>query len=113
MRRIYVSTNKGEFWFAGGDKDNTGYLKIFVELIDYLKKVETCDETAKESIPIVQITSSTPDKWQCKCGNINTNNFCGNCGANKKDAVPTTWICSCGSVNKGNFCGNCGSRRKD
>ena len=43
--------------------------------------------------------------WTCKCGNVNTGNFCSNCGAAQ------SWTCSCGSVNKGNFCPNCGSKK--
>lgn len=48
--------------------------------------------------------------WTCpKCGNVNTGNFCSNCGTAKPAAG---WTCpKCGTVNEGNFCSNCGSGR--
>ena len=46
--------------------------------------------------------------WQCSCGNMNTGNFCNNCGAKKPAG---NWVCSCGASNSGNFCNNCGSKR--
>ena len=46
--------------------------------------------------------------WTCSCGNVNTGNFCPNCGSKKPDAG---WTCSCGAVNNGNFCTQCGSPR--
>lgn len=113
IKRIYLSTDKGDYWFASGDKEHSRHLEMLIELINYVISEEEYEEEEKETIPVAQINSQSSDKWQCKCGNINTGNFCGNCGTSKKDAVPTTWTCSCGSVNKGNFCGNCGSRRKD
>ncbi|MBR1670771.1 MAG: SPFH domain-containing protein [Butyrivibrio sp.] len=44
--------------------------------------------------------------WKCTCGNVNTGNFCPNCGSQRPAAG---WTCSCGNVNTGNFCTNCGS----
>ena len=49
-----------------------------------------------------------PGSWKCQCGNINTGNFCPNCGGQRPAAG---WTCSCGNVNTGNFCTNCGSPR--
>ena len=46
--------------------------------------------------------------WTCSCGNVNTGNFCSNCGQPKPS---TDWTCSCGSVNSGKFCSNCGQPR--
>ena len=43
--------------------------------------------------------------WKCECGTENTGNFCTNCG---KPKPASEWTCSCGTVNKGNFCTNCG-----
>lgn len=47
--------------------------------------------------------------WKCSCGTENTGNFCTNCGSKKP--VSDEWTCSCGTVNKGNFCNNCGAKR--
>ena len=47
--------------------------------------------------------------WTCSCGNVNSGNFCGQCG--KPKPQPGTWTCSCGSVNTGNFCSQCGKPR--
>ena len=49
---------------------------------------------------------SAGNSWTCSCGNVNTGNFCPNCGAQRPAAG---WTCSCGNVNTGNFCTNCGS----
>ncbi|MGN0630578.1 MAG: virion core protein, partial [Ruminococcus sp.] len=49
-------------------------------------------------------------EWKCSCGSTNTGNFCTNCGS-KKPAASGDWTCSCGTVNKGNFCTNCGNKR--
>ena len=49
---------------------------------------------------------SAGNSWTCTCGNVNTGNFCPNCGAQRPAAG---WTCSCGNVNTGNFCTNCGS----
>ena len=46
--------------------------------------------------------------WTCACGNVNSGNFCSNCGQPKPS---TSWTCSCGNVNEGNFCPNCGKPR--
>ena len=50
--------------------------------------------------------------WTCSCGNVNTGNFCTNCG-NKKPAPAGEWKCSCGQSNTGNFCTNCGSKKPE
>ena len=55
-----------------------------------------------------QMTAPSAGSWTCSCGNVNTGNFCPNCGAKKPDAG---WTCSCGAVNTGNFCSQCGSPR--
>lgn len=51
-------------------------------------------------------------QWTCSCGNVNTGNFCNNCGAKKPvQQSGGQWTCSCGNVNTGNFCNNCGAKR--
>ncbi len=52
---------------------------------------------------------SAGNPWTCSCGNVNTGNFCPNCGSKRPAAG---WTCSCGNVNTGNFCTNCGSPKK-
>ncbi len=54
------------------------------------------------------VPQSAGNSWTCSCGNVNTGNFCPNCGAQRPAAG---WTCSCGTVNTGNFCTNCGSPR--
>ncbi len=54
------------------------------------------------------------DSWRCECGNINTGNFCSQCGRERKkdyDKGADVWICECGSENTGNFCPQCGKKR--
>ncbi len=51
---------------------------------------------------------SAGNSWTCSCGNVNTGNFCPNCGSQRPAAG---WTCSCGTVNTGNFCTQCGSPR--
>ncbi len=48
--------------------------------------------------------------WKCSCGNVNTGNFCNNCGSKKPEAAGS-WKCSCGTENTGNFCSNCGGKK--
>ncbi len=55
-----------------------------------------------------QMAAPSAGSWTCSCGNVNTGNFCPNCGSKKPDAG---WTCSCGTVNTGNFCTQCGSPR--
>lgn len=54
----------------------------------------------------------TANSWTCSCGNVNTGNFCTNCGS-KKPAPAGEWKCSCGQSNTGNFCTNCGSKKPE
>ena len=51
--------------------------------------------------------------WTCpKCGQVNTGNFCGQCGTPKP--VTNKWICpQCGKENEGNFCGQCGTKKPE
>ena len=55
--------------------------------------------------------SSAPEEWICpECGEINSGNFCGNCGTAKPQSGE--WTCSeCGETNTGKFCTNCGAAR--
>ena len=59
-------------------------------------------------------STSAPEEstqnWVCEnCGQLNTGNFCGNCGAARPYA---TWTCPvCSQNNEGNSCGNCGTPR--
>jgi len=46
--------------------------------------------------------------WTCSCGNVNTGNFCSNCGSPNPNRP---WVCSCGAQNTGKFCSNCGKPR--
>ncbi len=70
--------------------------------------------TAANAAP--QPTAPTPAKmqtgsWTCACGNVNTGNFCPQCGAQRPQ--PAVWTCpQCGQQgNTGNFCSNCGTRK--
>ena len=58
--------------------------------------------------PAPQMQPQSQGGWTCSCGNVNTGNFCSNCGQPKPS---TDWTCSCGSVNSGKFCSNCGQPR--
>ena len=53
-----------------------------------------------------QMQAQSAAGWTCSCGNVNTGNFCSNCGQPKPQ--PAAWTCSCGASNTGNFCTNCG-----
>ena len=44
-------------------------------------------------------------KWTCACGQVNTGNFCVECGRKRE------WTCACGQVNTGSFCIECGKKR--
>lgn len=52
--------------------------------------------------------TSAADSWKCKCGAVNTGNFCVECGGKRPAAG---WTCKCGAVNNGKFCPECGSKR--
>ena len=58
--------------------------------------------------PAPQMQPQSQGGWTCSCGNVNTGNFCSNCGQPKPS---TDWTCSCGNVNSGKFCSNCGQPR--
>lgn len=62
-------------------------------------------QAAPAAAPSMQ-PQSAGNPWTCSCGNVNTGNFCPNCGSKRPAAG---WTCSCGNVNTGNFCTNCGS----
>lgn len=66
-------------------------------------------QAAQQAQPVQQAAPAA-NGWTCSCGNVNTGNFCTNCGG-KKPAPAGEWKCSCGSVNTGNFCTNCGSKK--
>lgn len=65
-------------------------------------------------IPLAGATTS-PDAWDCACGNKVVGNFCNNCGAKKPEPVVTeSWNCSCGQMGiVGNFCNNCGAKKPE
>ncbi len=65
-------------------------------------------QAAPQAAPQMQ-PQSAGNPWTCSCGNVNTGNFCPNCGSKRPAAG---WTCSCGNVNTGNFCTNCGSPRQ-
>ena len=56
-----------------------------------------------------QMQAQSAAGWTCSCGNVNTGNFCSNCGQPKPQ--PAAWTCPCGASNTGNFCTNCGKAR--
>ncbi len=58
----------------------------------------------------MQAQQPAQNGWTCSCGNVNTGNFCNNCGSKKPEA-PASWQCSCGNTNTGNFCNNCGAKK--
>ncbi len=64
---------------------------------------------AAVSIPSPAYTAAAAVEWVCACGQVNTGNFCQNCGSPRP--APSQWVCSCGSINTGNFCQNCGMKR--
>lgn len=45
--------------------------------------------------------------WTCNCGNITSDRFCTECGAQR----PVRWTCSCGTVTTTKFCPECGKPR--
>lgn len=48
------------------------------------------------------------NQWKCSCGNVNTGNFCSECGNKKPE---TKWCSNCGYKIEGpkpNFCPECG-----
>lgn len=53
--------------------------------------------------------SAPAGQWTCACGNVNTANFCGNCGAQRP--VSLDWQCRCGSRNTARFCPYCGTQK--
>lgn len=59
------------------------------------------------------LTALTEGGWTCpSCGTENqaNHNFCGHCGAPRD----TSWTCpACGNVNTDNFCTNCGQPKPD
>lgn len=61
---------------------------------------------AQQAAP--QQSAPAGNTWTCSCGNVNTGNFCPNCGSQRPAAG---WTCSCGTVNTGNFCTNCGAKK--
>lgn len=56
-------------------------------------------------------TEAQTNEWKCTCGNINSGNYCSQCGAARQQAAQQTWQCQCGQDNNGNFCSNCGTKR--
>lgn len=49
------------------------------------------------------------NSWSCKCGKVNTGNFCSECGSKKP---LKEWVCkSCGTLNTGKFCSECGAKK--
>ena len=52
------------------------------------------------------------NSWTCKCGTVNTGNFCTNCGEKKPEAAAGAKFCpDCGTpLNGEKFCPNCGRK---
>ena len=70
------------------------------------------DETAPAEAPAPEAPKAA-EGWTCpQCGNINTMNFCANCGT-KKPAAPAA-CANCGQAfdpaNPPKFCPNCGTK---
>ncbi len=60
-----------------------------------------------------EVAAASPaNSWKCSCGNVNTGNFCSNCGSKK---VSSGGFCSnCGNKFEGEkpaFCPNCGQKQ--
>lgn len=49
-------------------------------------------------------------RWVCSCEEINTSDFCPNCG---KPKDLSHWICTCGKENTTKFCPDCGKSRDE
>ncbi|WP_071394848.1 SPFH domain-containing protein [Bacillus tuaregi] len=65
-------------------------------------------EARKKQSPEQQ---TSPQSWQCPCGQQNEGKFCSECGSPKPQQ--DTWTCACGHVNNGKFCSNCGNKKPE
>lgn len=75
--------------------------KLLVDSARKQKKTEPAASAAPNAAPPLP----NERKWTCACGQVNTGNFCVECGAKRE------WTCACGQVNTGNFCVECGKKR--
>ena len=67
-----------------------------------------------------EVMQTAVQAWRCKCGVMNTLDFCAGC-ARPREGVPpivlfpaaaeNVWECSCGHKETSNFCSNCGKPR--
>ena len=80
-------------------------------LIVKSSKNDFCIVTVPGPSPVQTIyRPSVMGSWTCSCGNVNSLNFCSNCG--KQRPVDSSWHCpKCGTLSTFNFCGNCGCPR--
>ncbi len=118
----YETRKRGDSWEAAANNTATGSMMAFAGLD--LAKQRTSDSSVSPALMqmmaangMMQVNAaqnSAPQNnapvaggWKCSCGNVNTANFCTNCGAKKPEA--NAWKCSCGQTNTGNFCPNCGA----
>ncbi len=66
------------------------------------------EQQAAQAAEAPAVPAAPADSWKCACGNVNSGNFCTECGSAKP---ASGWTCACGSVNKGKFCSNCGAKK--
>ena len=83
-----------------------GKLKLnTVELSSLGKLLVDREREKMKTEPAAPPSPPVADKWTCACGQVNSGNFCVECGAKRE------WTCACGQVNTGNFCVECGKKR--
>ena len=77
-----------------------------------MKKIMTIIMAACVLLSVLPAAACAEESWTCpSCGNVNTGNFCSNCGEKKPSSE---WVCgNCGQINTTNFCSNCGTRKPD
>ena len=76
----------------------------FSNVYDHQTGMTDISEIKKAEEPVQSV-----ENWTCpKCGRINTERFCLECGTEKP-----SWICACGKENSAKFCGRCGRKAED
>ena len=121
---VYLIASGGEYCltFCSAGAEAEGCRAFIADVIHYLgsdcsKTIAVTVENPTNDIssPAKTVSANAEERmdnmWECKCGKINTGNFCVECGNKKENGIPL-WKCSCGSINKDNFCPECGAKRK-
>ena len=100
--RTRVGLEPGELTLETVELTSTGKL-----LVDREREKMKKEPAAPPAATAPRVAPSPPGegKWTCACGQVNTGNFCVECGKKRE------WICACGRVNTGNFCVECGKKR--